>query len=63
VAFEAGEIIRWFKQKHVTLIHTVPSLAQLWIAAAKRLAVEKNYIKELRWVFFAGEPLNKTNVD
>lgn len=46
-------VLPWIQRKGITLLHTVPSLAALWVAnppANPRLG-------SLRCVFFAGEPL------
>jgi len=44
--------LRWMEQARITLLHTVPSVAQAWLAANTGARLES-----LRWVFFAGEPL------
>jgi amino acid adenylation domain-containing protein/non-ribosomal peptide synthase protein (TIGR01720 family) len=46
-------LLPWLEERGVTVLHTVPSLAGLWLGrvpAGVRLPA-------LRWVFFAGEPL------
>ena len=43
----------WLAAENITLVHSVPSLAQTWLA---QLAPELS-LPSLRWVFSAGEPL------
>jgi acyl-CoA synthetase (AMP-forming)/AMP-acid ligase II len=47
----------WFlyqlEQEKITLLHTVPALAQSWLANIP----SGISLRSLRWVFFAGEPL------
>jgi amino acid adenylation domain-containing protein len=53
----AGEqVLSWLDNEQVTLIHTVPSLAQAWLNAVPAGAT----LRALRYVFFAGEPLRET---
>jgi amino acid adenylation domain-containing protein len=48
----APDILAWLDEEQITVLHTVPSLAQLWVG---------NYLlnqgTSLRWIFSAGEPL------
>jgi amino acid adenylation domain-containing protein len=43
----------WLERQRITLLHTVPALAQAWLAAGPGAAA----LGALRVVFFAGEPL------
>jgi amino acid adenylation domain-containing protein len=45
--------LAWLSRQKITLLHTVPSLGQHWIARADRRA----RLPDLRRVFFSGEPL------
>jgi amino acid adenylation domain-containing protein len=47
------EIVRWLKSERISVLHTVPSLAQSWLADGGTEVC----LKKMRWVFFAGEPL------
>ncbi len=47
------KIIPWMKKEKITGIHTTPSIAQSWLAHA----VEEYPLPDLKYVFFAGEPL------
>jgi amino acid adenylation domain-containing protein len=47
-------VVTWLARECVTLLHTVPSLAQSWLAATDAPAP----LPSLRWAFFAGEPLS-----
>jgi amino acid adenylation domain-containing protein len=49
------QVLPWLQQARITLLHTVPSLAQSWLAAS----TEPIDLKALRIVFFAGEPLSE----
>ncbi|MFN2633629.1 MAG: amino acid adenylation domain-containing protein [Thermoanaerobaculia bacterium] len=52
------KILSWFEEEGITAIHTVPSVAQSWLAAVPAGA----RLRRLRWAFFAGEPLTDTVV-
>ncbi|PGA83589.1 non-ribosomal peptide synthetase, partial [Bacillus pseudomycoides] len=47
-------ILPWLEREKITILHTVPSLAQSWL-----LDSDFNIgLHVLRWIFFAGEPLS-----
>jgi amino acid adenylation domain-containing protein len=46
-------ILPWLENEHITLLHTVPALAQSWLVRRP----EGVTLRSLRQVFFAGEPL------
>ncbi len=46
----------WLAKKHISVVHTTPTLLQSWLAQAKR-PVD---LHALRWLFVAGEPLTET---
>jgi acyl-coenzyme A synthetase/AMP-(fatty) acid ligase len=48
----------WMERQEITLIHTVPTVAQNWIGQIQR----KFILPSLRLVFFTGEPLSDTLV-
>lgn len=51
---ESGEEVMEFLHKNkITALHTVASLARTWMVEANR----KYFLKELRYIFFGGEPL------
>ncbi len=53
---EPTQILPWLEREQISLLHTVPSLAQTWL-----LDVPSGIsLRSLRWVFFAGEPLQET---
>ncbi|MFE1744077.1 amino acid adenylation domain-containing protein [Coleofasciculus sp. H7-2] len=54
----ANFILPWLERERISLLHTVPTLAQSWLID-KPAGVS---LKALRWVFFAGEPLTETLV-
>lgn len=54
----SGRILSWLESERITLLHTVPSLAQAWL---KELPSGVT-LSELRWAFFAGEPLTDSLV-
>lgn len=56
--YDARKLIHWLRRNKITLLHTVPSLAQLWIAAAEEMEPGAAHLDDLRWVFFSGEALN-----
>jgi amino acid adenylation domain-containing protein len=55
----SGErILEWLEREQISLLHTVPSLAQTWL----RDVTTPIALPSLRWVFFAGEPLTDSLV-
>jgi amino acid adenylation domain-containing protein len=48
-----AQILPWLEREKISLLHTVPSLAQTWLV---NVPSEVSF-SELRYVFFAGEPL------
>ena len=53
-----ADLVRWLEGERITLLHTVPALAQFWLDNAP----PEVSLPELRLVFFAGEPLTDTLV-
>ena len=51
---DAEGLMAWMKREEVTLIHTVPAVAQNWI----RQVHNEIGLPDLRLLFFAGEPLS-----
>lgn len=51
--FGADRILPWLAREQVSLLHTVPTVAQFWLDTLR----ERVSLPALRWVFFAGEPL------
>ena len=49
----ADKVMAWMEREKITILHTVPSLAQSWLAEPYHGFSPST----LRWVFFAGEPL------
>lgn len=49
-----ADILPWLEREQITLVHTVPALAQAWLSNAPTGIS----LRALRWVFFAGEPLS-----
>lgn len=54
----AEELFDWLKANAISVLHTVPSLAQSWLDEWP----DQQALPSLRWVFFAGEPLTDTLV-
>ncbi|MCB0165298.1 MAG: amino acid adenylation domain-containing protein [Anaerolineae bacterium] len=52
------QLLTWLDQQHITILHTVPTQAQNWLANRPPHAT----LSTLRWAFFAGEPLTETLV-
>ncbi|MDC3955553.1 amino acid adenylation domain-containing protein [Polyangium jinanense] len=50
---DGRRLFEWLERESITLLHSVPSLAQAWLADAP----EGRAISGLRYAFFAGEPL------
>ncbi|MBW4669172.1 MAG: amino acid adenylation domain-containing protein [Cyanomargarita calcarea GSE-NOS-MK-12-04C] len=53
---EPARILQWLEQEQISLIHTVPSLAQSWLVNVP----PDVSLNALRCVFLAGEPLKDT---
>ena len=47
-------ILPWLEREHITLLHTVPALAQSWLVRRP----DGVTLRSLRHVFFVGEPLS-----
>lgn len=54
----ATSILPWMKEKKVTMVHLVPSLAKLWLSKNSEYS-----LPNLRYVFFAGEKLHSSLID
>ncbi|MEJ2735565.1 MAG: amino acid adenylation domain-containing protein [Anaerolineae bacterium] len=55
---DPARLLPWMERQRITMFHTVPSLAQSWLSDAPP-AVS---LRDVRLVFFAGEPLTETLV-
>jgi amino acid adenylation domain-containing protein len=51
-------IFDWLATNSISVLHTVPSLAQSWL----EVWPDQQLLPSLRWAFFAGEPLTDTLV-
>ncbi len=51
-------VLAWLEQARISVLHTVPTLMQAWLARTPETAT----LRQLRWVFLAGEPLPDTLV-
>ncbi len=54
----SADPICWLERERISVLHTVPSLADSWLASE----VQPFYLPHLRWLFFVGEPLTDTLV-
>ncbi len=52
------DTIGWLQRERISILHTVPSLAEAWLASAEQCCS----LPSLRWVFFAGEALTDSLV-
>jgi amino acid adenylation domain-containing protein len=50
---DSDGMIGWLEHERISVLHTVPSLAESWLASAVRPCS----LSDMRWVFFVGEPL------
>ena len=55
----ADTLIPWIEREGITLLHTVPSLAQSWLTNRPTGVT----LRTLRWMFLAGEPLTDVLVN
>ncbi|MCC6499597.1 MAG: amino acid adenylation domain-containing protein [Anaerolineales bacterium] len=58
IELDAEATLKWLGRNRISIIHTVPALAQMWLGGH----AAESYLPELRWVFFAGEPLKDSLV-
>jgi amino acid adenylation domain-containing protein len=54
-SFGGDNVLGWLERERISVFHTVPTLAQSWLADGEA----EVSLKSLRWVFFAGEPLTE----
>ena len=54
----SGNILAWLEREQISILHTVPTLAQTWLNDVP----QEVSLRSLRWVFFAGEPLTDSLV-
>lgn len=50
---DASAALRWLEEERITLLHIVPTLASRWLEHAPACV----RLPDMRWVYFAGEPL------
>ncbi|MGD2183146.1 amino acid adenylation domain-containing protein [Lusitaniella coriacea LEGE 07167] len=53
----AASVLPWLEREKISLLHTVPTLAQSWLGDGSA------NLSALRWIFFAGEPLTDALVN
>jgi len=53
LALTPSQVLGWLQRQQITMLHCVPTLAQLWLAEPPA-----EVLQVLRWVGFAGEPLS-----
>ena len=54
-----GYILPWLVRERISVLHTVPALAQSWLADVPH----DLSLSDLRWVFFSGERLQDTLIE
>ena len=52
---DAQSLMQWLERERISLVHTIPTLAQAWLAQVPADVC----LRSLRWVFFSGEPLTE----
>lgn len=58
IQLDAEATLHWMKESDITIVHTVPTLAHTWVSSAT--AVD---LPDLRYIFFAGEPLQASLIE
>lgn len=53
-----GDVLHWLEREQITFLHTLPSIAEGWL----RNLPDGVMLRQLRHLFFAGEPLSETLV-
>ncbi|MBP5974473.1 amino acid adenylation domain-containing protein [Brasilonema sp. CT11] len=56
--FGIDGVLNWLETEQITVVHTVPALAQSWLTQVP----EEIHLRSLRWIFFSGELLTGTLV-
>jgi amino acid adenylation domain-containing protein len=59
IYLNAKATLQWLQKTHISIVHTVPALAQAWLS----IMPTGVSLPDLRWIFFAGEPLKDTLVN
>ena len=54
-------LLRWLEEKHITLMHVVPSIFRLLRKEMESAPEQKVFLPSLRFILFAGEPLYGTD--
>ena len=54
---DGSRLFPWLQREKITVLHAVPSLARHWLAQLE--TTSRVHLKDLRYVFFAGEPLTQ----
>jgi amino acid adenylation domain-containing protein len=54
----ADQVLPWMEREGITMLHTVPTLAQSWLIDPPAAVT----LRALRWIFSAGEPLTEALV-
>ena len=59
IQLDADATLKWLQETNITVVHTVPTLAQTWLTS-----ISTNLsLPNLRWIFFAGEPLKDSLIE
>ncbi len=58
IVLDVEETLTWLQQARISIVHTVPTLAQTWLGDVPTGIS----LPHMRWIFFAGEPLMDTLV-
>ncbi len=53
----SADTLEWLDRQRITVFHAVPSLSQSWLSSGAKV-----HLKNMRWLFFVGEPLTETLV-
>lgn len=59
IALDPTKVLPWIDQERITILHTVPTVAQFWL----KHVPEETKLSSLRWTFFSGEPLTDVFVN
>ena len=55
----AKTVFSWLEQQQITVLHTVPTLAKMWLVERSQETTKSQCLpRQLRWLFSAGEPLS-----
>jgi acyl-coenzyme A synthetase/AMP-(fatty) acid ligase len=63
IRIDYRKLFKWFQQNRISLTHMVPTVFRMLTAELYNSKTEGGQLKDLRWIFIAGEPLYGRDVN